>query len=369
MRFTAFDFETCNGKNLSAVDLGIAVYEYQSRWRLMETRCWRFYPIEDEFWERCSRIHGIFKHHVEGLPGFAERWPDIEPYFRDSLLVAHNALFDVRILCSHLDYHQIERPNSSAQCTMSLAGTFMRGGGGNLADLCKQLRIPLQHHNSVSDAVAAGRIYAHLHDHHGTHTKWAPWTLALREWMAAGSGLADDFDQYAGVAWEDEDAGQLQEYGEQYQSQSLAEELYSKAECCFRIMEECSATILDGWAFSITGDMLIERDDFVELARKLGARCGDRGEFYGTAKNVHGPTNALIISDQELRDIIDGKPPTKKLRDAIVARGKGKPMVILPEEHFYDIVIDCSADSSPSIPRDDFQECPVTDLVWSIPTT
>jgi len=365
MRFTAFDFETCNGHNLSAVELGIAVYEYQERWRLVESRCWRFYPIDDEFWNRCSRIHGIYRHHVEGLPTFADRWSDIEPYFRNTSLVAHNAPFDVRVLCSHLDHHGLNRPDSWAQCTMSLGAEFIQGCGGKLSDFCYQLRIPLQHHNALSDAVATGQFYTRLHERHCHDARWNQQLIPLQEWSTGSRRLPDDFDQYSDVEWQEDGDGQLQEFGERSQSQSLADKLQEKAERCFQILDKCTSPILEGWAFSITGDMLIERDDFVELVRRLGAQCGNRGEFYGTAKNPHGPTNALLISDQELRDIIEGKPATKKLRDAITAREKGKSMVILPEEHFYETVIDWREKSLVCISREEFQEWPVTDHIWT----
>lgn len=365
MRFTAFDFETCNGHNLSAVELGVAVYEHRQRWRLVESRSWRFYPIEDEFWDRCSRIHGIYRQHVEGLPTFADRWSDIEPYFRDTSLVAHNAPFDVRVLCSHLDHHRISRPSSQAQCTMSLGGTFIRGSGSKLSDYCQQLRIPLQHHNALSDAVATGQLYSRLHEQHGTDSRWDRNPIFLQEWVSGSRRLPDDFDRYPDIKCPEDDDGQLQEYGERSQFESLADELQRKAARCFEILKECSSAILKGWAVSITGDMLIGRDDFVGLVRKLGARCGNRGEFYGTAKNPHGPTNALLISDQELRDVIDGKPATRKLRDAIAARENGKPMVIVPEEHFYETVIDWRDKSLACISRGEFQESPVTDHLWT----
>lgn len=362
MRFTAFDFETCNGSSLSAVDLGIAVYDRKECWRLIETRSWRFYPIEDEFWGSYSSIHGIFKHHVDGLPGFIDRWPEIEPYFRDALLVAHNAPFDVRILCSHLDHCQIERPNSSAHCTLTLARKHLRCDTGKLPDVCKLLRIPLQHHNSVSDAVAAGRIYSHLYDRHWAD--WNPCSWMVRDWTPGNSSFEDGDDKYRGLAvsvgigWTED--GQLQGYEEDLQSDELANELYEKAERCFEFMEGCSRPILDGWAFSITGNLLIERADFVAMIRKLGAKCGDKGEFYKRERNCCGPTNSLIISEQELRDILDGKAGTKKLKDAIAARNKGIPMVIVPEEHFYDLV--CKREP---IPREGFQECEIADVVWS----
>jgi len=229
MRITAFDFETCNGHNLSAVELGIAVYEYRQRWRLVESRSWRFYPIEDEFWDRCSRIHGIYRHHVEGLPTLADRWSDIEPYFRDTSLVAHNAPFDVRVLCSHLDYHGINRPNSRAQCTMLLGETFIRGSVSKLSDYCQQSRNPLQHHNTHSDAVATGQLYSRLHEQHGTDSRWGRSAIFLQEWASGSRRLPDDFDQYPDIECPEDDNGQLQEYGEQSRFQRPGDELHDKS--------------------------------------------------------------------------------------------------------------------------------------------
>ncbi len=348
MRFTAFDFETCNGHNLSAIELGVAVYQFRRNWRLVESRSWRFHPIKDEFWPKWTQIHGIRLDQVAGLPGIIDRWEEIEPYFRNTLLVAHNAPFDVRILCAHLDHGKIQRPASVAQCTMRLGTQYLQGcNGGRLSDYCQFLRIPLDHHNATSDAVAAGKIFAHMHECFGSHSRWNSNLIYLSEWSSNRTSPAEISPEIPAIETP-ADGVALSNIETSARSACSPEDLSDKAMLCFQILNACQSPILSEWAVALTGDMSIERGDFVPLIRRLGARCGADGTFYGSARNPQGPTNTLILSTAEMSEVAAGKSPTRKLKDAVSARAKGRQLLILSEDHFYDEVINWYETSIPS---------------------
>ena len=67
-------------------------------------------------------------------------------------MVAHNGSFDFSCLKHTLEYYQMQEPEYVKHCTYKIYGE-------NLASLCKQHKIPLNHHDALSDARACAKLY------------------------------------------------------------------------------------------------------------------------------------------------------------------------------------------------------------------
>ncbi len=92
-------------------------------------------------------------------PTFGELWESIHPLFDDTdFLAAHNAAFDARILRGCCRHYKIPMPELNFTCTMQLARRTWRIYPTKLSDVCRSLKIPLQHHEALSDALACAKI-------------------------------------------------------------------------------------------------------------------------------------------------------------------------------------------------------------------
>lgn len=118
-----------------------------------------------------TRIHGItmetIKHNL-ALP-FAYVADDILAYFGDSLLIAHNAKFDVGFL--DFELRQCRRPDMPGMKsgrivdTLALANEKLGGGGHTLAALCRRFGIDdsgRKKHSALLDCQLLAEVYLQL---------------------------------------------------------------------------------------------------------------------------------------------------------------------------------------------------------------
>lgn len=147
--FTAIDFETANANYESICQVGLVRVEGGEIVKEIDLLV---KPPENAYHWGHSRVHGIKKKDTINAPTFDEIWPQIEPYVFRKKIVAHNALFDTRCLRNVLKYYQIDIPPFSSECTVKIYNK-------NLAALCKEHQIELNHHDALSDAKACATLY------------------------------------------------------------------------------------------------------------------------------------------------------------------------------------------------------------------
>jgi len=95
MDFVAIDFETANESPTSACELGLAVVR---NYKVVESHSWLIRPPDMRFNIHHTRIHGITAGDMDGVPTFDMLWTDVRDYFKEDLIVAHNADFDINVL-------------------------------------------------------------------------------------------------------------------------------------------------------------------------------------------------------------------------------------------------------------------------------
>jgi len=115
-------------------------------------------------------IHGITPNMVHGAPRFDEVWREIAPLF-GGVVAAHNATFDLAVICKMLARHDVEIPPLTYVCTLLKSRRHLPKeacGSHKLNDLCAGLEIPLEHHHdSLDDALACALILERLVDDYG----------------------------------------------------------------------------------------------------------------------------------------------------------------------------------------------------------
>ena len=154
--WAAIDFETANYDANSACALGLALVDDG---RVSGTFYSLIRPPQIDFVPRFIGIHGIKPEDVETAPTFAEVWEQVTKLVVGRTLLAHNARFDKGVLRACLEHYQIARPQFRFACTVELARAVWPGSSTyRLSAVAERLRIPLDHHQAESDAIASARI-------------------------------------------------------------------------------------------------------------------------------------------------------------------------------------------------------------------
>jgi len=152
--FVAIDFETATARRDSACAVGLAAC---CGGRVVLARTYLIRPPHPRF--TFTGVHGLGWKHVEHAPDFAELWPMLRAWIGDAaFLAAHNARFDRAVLHACCARYRLRPPRTSFTCTVQLARTQWGIRPTNLPEVCRQLRIPLLHHNAGADARACARV-------------------------------------------------------------------------------------------------------------------------------------------------------------------------------------------------------------------
>ena len=160
MDFTAIDFETATSKFTSACSLGWCVVENN---KIVERDEILIRPEPFEFNKYNICIHGIKPAMVEDKPTFDTYWDSIRDRIENKTVVAHNASFDVRVLCSTLAFYGIEFPSFKYMCTVKLSQkAYPELESHKLNRLCDALGISFHHHHAFDDAYACAMAFLRI---------------------------------------------------------------------------------------------------------------------------------------------------------------------------------------------------------------
>ncbi|MCR4677092.1 MAG: 3'-5' exonuclease [Sphaerochaetaceae bacterium] len=159
MEFVAIDFETANRCPQSACSVGLVRFDGEGR--ILD----RFYTLikppakYSYFLPEFINIHGIRPSDVEDAPFFDEIWHIMLSFMGDSMLVAHNARFDVNVLKSLLDYFNCPVPKNRYLCTLEVSRSIWPSLSSHaLTSLSCYFDLPYQAHNALDDAANCGKI-------------------------------------------------------------------------------------------------------------------------------------------------------------------------------------------------------------------
>ena len=148
--FTAINFETATGYRKSICQVAIVRVENGRFTKEVEML---IKPPDNYYWEKFTDHHGISAADTENAQSFDKAWPQIEPYIKGQNVVAHAGFsFDFDCLARTLDFYGLEEPEYEKYCTHKI-------WGHNLASLCKSHKIPLDHHDALSEARACAMLF------------------------------------------------------------------------------------------------------------------------------------------------------------------------------------------------------------------
>lgn len=160
MNFTAIDFETASSEFTSVCSLGWCVVENNEIIRREEILV---RPEPFEFNDYNIKIHGITPEAVADKPRFNEYWERLKPDIENRMVIAHNASFDIRVLCLTLAHFGIELPEFCYMCTVRLSQkAYPELESHRLNKLCEALGITFSHHRAYDDAYACARAFLRM---------------------------------------------------------------------------------------------------------------------------------------------------------------------------------------------------------------
>jgi DNA polymerase-3 subunit epsilon len=156
LSFTAIDFETANEKRHSACSIGIVQVRGG---QIADTRQYLIRPVELRVSPMNYSVHRISAEQLRTAPTLPQLWPLIEPFLHDQVVVAHNAAFDMSVLDHSLTACALPAPTFHSMCSIKLMkASHPNLGGYRLNELAAHFGLKLNHHDSLSDALACAEL-------------------------------------------------------------------------------------------------------------------------------------------------------------------------------------------------------------------
>ncbi len=183
MRFVCFDVETPNHLNERMSSVGVAVVED----RMIVDEFYTLINPEQPFDEFNVGLTHISPEAVKNAPTFLQAWETLGGLLKSGLLVAHNAQFDMSVLSKCLKAYRLPRPDTEYLCTCRMGKKLLPYVENHKLDtICRDLMIPLDHHNALSDARACAEILIYYIDRGADPREYVrPYSLKLAKTLKA----------------------------------------------------------------------------------------------------------------------------------------------------------------------------------------
>jgi len=157
MNFVSIDFETAKYSRESACSVGLVKF---LDGKPVDTFYSLIRPPSLYIRPDFTEIHGLTVDDVKDAPTFDCLWDSaIKPFIGSLPLAAHNAPFDMSVLCAVLEWYNLPIPGLSYFCTCSLARRTWSGlESYSLTNLAKKFGIVYDAHNALDDAMTCGKL-------------------------------------------------------------------------------------------------------------------------------------------------------------------------------------------------------------------
>tara|TARA_B100000989_G_C19516176_1_gene461751 strand:- start:1233 stop:1913 length:681 start_codon:yes stop_codon:yes gene_type:complete len=116
--------------------------------------------------EEAEKIHGLNNITLEKYPKFDDSLEEFRNYIKDSILIVHNASFDISMINSAFARNNIELINvDKCICSLVMAKKLFPGSKVNLNALCKRYDISIigrEKHDAMTDCHLLAKVYLEL---------------------------------------------------------------------------------------------------------------------------------------------------------------------------------------------------------------
>ena len=157
MSFVAIDFETASRSPDSACALGMVRFNETS----FEDEFYTLIAPPDMYFEPFNiSIHGIHPEDVKDAPDFAHLYESVIEFIGDSVVMAHNAGFDLGVLRALMQRYNLRFPEYRYYCTWQLSRRlYPELPSRSLDALARRINFRFSHHNALEDAKACAAVF------------------------------------------------------------------------------------------------------------------------------------------------------------------------------------------------------------------
>lgn len=160
MKYLFMDLETPNRKNNSICSISLISLENGNESNVIN------YLVnpDDKFDDKNMSIHKITPLMVKDKRTFDKIWEEIKLFFNDHIIVGHNIVFDLSVLCKTLYNYKIDIPKIKCIDTLEISHALIHDiESFDLVSLCKHFNIYSgTHHNSNDDVNNCKKLYTAL---------------------------------------------------------------------------------------------------------------------------------------------------------------------------------------------------------------
>ncbi|MBT3296275.1 MAG: 3'-5' exonuclease [Verrucomicrobia bacterium] len=157
--FVAFDVETTGLSAARHRVIEIGAVKLRAG-RIMARQVWLINPGQP-IPPFTTRIHGIKDEDVAEAPTFPEIYPKFVAFVKGTILIAHNAAFDVRFMAHEAERHHLEFPPEPVLDNLRLARKWhpeLKSHG--LKAVADYLKIePGRYHRALDDSEALAKVF------------------------------------------------------------------------------------------------------------------------------------------------------------------------------------------------------------------
>jgi len=155
--FISIDFETATCQPESAISIGLVKYR---NYHVVSTYYSLIRPPNLYIRRDFTEIHGLTVEDVRDAPDFGYIWKnEIKGFIGHTMLAAHNASFDMRVLKAVLEWYEFPILKLPYFCTLNMARhAWPKFECHSLAELAKNFGIIYNAHNALDDALTCGKL-------------------------------------------------------------------------------------------------------------------------------------------------------------------------------------------------------------------
>ena len=115
--------------------------------------------------ESATAVHGITDEDVKDAPTFAHIADQVRAFIGDSVVLAHNAGFDLKVLKATVRYYGIDFEDVDYICTWKLSKKlYPELPSRSLDSLARRINFTFSHHNALEDAKACAAVFHRMEE-------------------------------------------------------------------------------------------------------------------------------------------------------------------------------------------------------------
>lgn len=159
--FVVFDLETTGFSAAYDRIVEVGAVKFQNG-KIVDQKAWLVNPGRRIPWG-AQRVHGITDAMVKDSPAFKAIYPEFHDFIKGSVLMAHNARFDVGFLAAEIQRAGFPLPNNKVVDSLSLFRRWYPDiKSHSLEDVVKHTNVePGLFHRALEDSIYVYRIFEH----------------------------------------------------------------------------------------------------------------------------------------------------------------------------------------------------------------